>query len=408
MPIYTRSTAAICLALFVLSCSKQNSTSSTTPPNPPPVLSITQFSPQETEVDSLVTITGTGFSDTAGKNIVTFNDTVAVVQSATATQLVVVVPTGASTGKIMVVVNGQSATSAENFVVGDHWTLMKAYPGPTTDLTEYFFNAGSNFVVGLGNNNSGPWQDISWQYDPSTGVWTQQAPFPTGGLVVASFSISGEGYALDGYSSFWKYDTASNNWSQKDSFPMGVYLGLGMTGFSINGKGYLLVYGSNSVWQYDPVTNAWNQLGNFPWTLTSNAACFVIGNYAYVGTGNLNINTSSATDSFYQYDPSTNMWTQKGNFPGGARASATGFSIGNTGYLGTGLDINGHYLSDFWEYNPTSDTWTRKSNFGGGGRFAAAAFSGANQGYMGFGQGEDQISPYEVTSVFFDLWQYQP
>jgi hypothetical protein len=78
------------------------------------------------------------------------------------------------------------------------------------------------------------------------------------------------------------------------------------------------------------------------------------------------------------------------------------------GYLGTGLDINGHYLSDFWQYNPTPDSWTRKSDFGGGGRFAAAAISVANLGYMGFGQGEDQITPYEVTNVFFDLWQYQP
>jgi hypothetical protein len=407
---FTPSFAAICLALFVFACSKQNlSKSITTAPPPPPVLSITQFSPQETEVDSLVTITGANFSDTASNDIVTFNDTVAVVKSATSTQLVVVVPAGASTGKIGVKVDGQSATSAQNFIVGDHWTLMQAYPGSTTDLTDYYFNAGSNFIVGLGNNSSGGLQFTSWQFDPLTSVWTQKTPLPTmNGGVVASFSISGEGYTLDGNSSFWEYDTASSNWTQLDSFPTGWALAGGMTAFSINGKGYLLVYGSNSVWQYDPVTNAWNQLGNFPWTLTSNAACFVIGNYAYVGTGTLNINTSSATDSFYQYDPSTNTWTQKGNFPGGARASATGFTIGSFGYLGTGLDINGHFLSDFWQYNPTSDSWTRKSDFGGGGRFAAAAYSGASQGYMGFGQGADQITPYELTNVFFDLWQYQP
>jgi hypothetical protein len=124
MPHYTPSFAAICLALWAFSCSKHNST---TPSGTQPALSIIQFSPQETEVDSLVTITGTGFSDTASKDVVTFNDTITVVQSATSTQLLVVVPTGASTGKIMVVVDGQFATSAENFVVGDHWTLMNAY-----------------------------------------------------------------------------------------------------------------------------------------------------------------------------------------------------------------------------------------------------------------------------------------
>jgi N-acetylneuraminic acid mutarotase len=149
-------------------------------------------------------------------------------------------------------------------------------------------------------------------------------------------------------------------------------------------------------------------LGNYPGTANSFLGSFVIGNYAYVGTGDVDNSTNTANASFYQYDPSTDTWTQKGDFPGGPRNSATGFSIGNMGYLGTGLDINGHYLSDFWQYNPASDSWIRKSDFGGGGRFAAAAFSGANQGYMGFGQGADQITPYELTNVFFDLWQYQP
>jgi len=408
MPKYTP-TIAICLALFVFSCSKQNSSKSTitnAPPPPPPALSITQFSPQETEIDSLVTITGTGFSDTAAKDIVTFNDTVAVVQSATTTQLVVVVPKGASTGKIGVKADGQSGTSAQNFIVGDHWTLMKTYQGSTTDLTMFYFNARSDFFVGLGNNSSGGWQYISWQYNPLDSVWTQKTPIPTGGSVAASFSISGEGYVLDGYSAFWKYDTASAGWIQKDSFP--EYPGAGMTAFSINGKGYVGLGGSNNMWQYDPVADSWKQLGNFPGTANTLLATFVVGNYAYVGTGVVGLITNTAVASFYQYDPSTDTWTQKGDFPGGPRNSATGFSIGNMGYLGTGLDINGHYLSDFWQYNPTSDSWIRKSDFGGGGRFAAAAFSGTNQGYMGFGQGADQITPYELTNVFFDLWQYQP
>jgi hypothetical protein len=153
----------ICHPFFFFSCSKNDSPGSSTPPNTPPALSITQFSPEETEVDSLVTITRAGFSDTISKDVVTFNDTVAVVQSATATQLVVVVPKGAGTGKIMAAVNGQFATSAQNFVVGDHWTLMKAFPGSMTNSMEFYFNAGSGFLVEMGNNSSGQSQSNSWQ-----------------------------------------------------------------------------------------------------------------------------------------------------------------------------------------------------------------------------------------------------
>jgi N-acetylneuraminic acid mutarotase len=136
-----------------------------------------------------------------------------------------------------------------------------------------------------------------------------------------------------------------------------------MMPFSVNGKGYVgLGQSSNKIWQYDPVADAWKQMGNFPGTANTYTASFVVGNYAYVGTGDLNMATNTATASFYRYDPSTDTWTQKGDFPGGARNRATGFSIGNMGYLGTGLDIKGF----------------------------------------------NQISPYEATNVFFDLWQYQP
>ena len=84
------------------------------------------------------------------------------------------------------------------------------------------------------------------------------------------------------------------------------------------------------------------------------------------------------------------------------------FNAGSDLVVGLGNNSSGSWQYITWQYNPTSDSWVRKSDFGGGGRFAAAAYSGASQGYMGFGEGTDQITPYELTNVFFDLWQYQP
>jgi hypothetical protein len=43
-----------------------------------------------------------------------------------------------------------------------------------------------------------------------------------------------------------------------------------------------------------------------------------------------------------------------------------GFSIGNKGYLGTGLDHDyPSYKKDFWEYDPVANAWTQKADFGG-------------------------------------------
>ncbi len=66
---------------------------------------------------SSIVITGTNFSTTLANNIVTINGTTATVIAATATQLTVVVPAGATSGLIAVTVNGVTVTSTSSFTV---------------------------------------------------------------------------------------------------------------------------------------------------------------------------------------------------------------------------------------------------------------------------------------------------
>ena len=66
---------------------------------------------------SSITITGTNFSTTEENNTVTINGITAVVTAATATQLTVTVPSGATSGVIAVTVNGVTVTSTSSFVV---------------------------------------------------------------------------------------------------------------------------------------------------------------------------------------------------------------------------------------------------------------------------------------------------
>jgi YD repeat-containing protein len=82
-------------------------------------LAILTFSPGRGPVGTTVTISGTGFSSTPSQNTVSFNGTNATVQSATATQLVVNVPTGATTGPISVTTSAGTVTSNNSFTVGN-------------------------------------------------------------------------------------------------------------------------------------------------------------------------------------------------------------------------------------------------------------------------------------------------
>jgi large repetitive protein len=80
-------------------------------------LSILNFTPSQGGVGTSVTIQGQGFSATPSQNSVAFNGTLATVVSATTSTIVATVPNGASTGPITVTVNGQPATSENNFIV---------------------------------------------------------------------------------------------------------------------------------------------------------------------------------------------------------------------------------------------------------------------------------------------------
>ncbi|MDE0472361.1 MAG: trypsin-like peptidase domain-containing protein [Ekhidna sp.] len=86
----------------------------------PPAPTISDLTPQSGATGTQVTITGTNFSTTANENTVTFHDGIpATVTAATAAELIVIVPIGAATGKITVMVNGQSAVSGADFTVSE-------------------------------------------------------------------------------------------------------------------------------------------------------------------------------------------------------------------------------------------------------------------------------------------------
>jgi len=142
----------------------------------------------------------------------------------------------------------------------------------------------------------------------------------------------------------------------------------------------------------------WVQKASLPAAGRSTAVAFSIGNKGYLGTGYDGNPTGGNRKDFWEYDPSTDSWTQKADFGAGPRSFAVGFSIGNYGYIGTG---NGPCIScnDFWKYDPNLNSWTQIANFGGAGRDAAFSFSINGKGYVGTGgQG--------VTSPMQDLWEY--
>ncbi len=268
-------------------------------------------------------------------------------------------------------------------------------------------------------------------------TWTRKADFNgtvtgavTGRYQASGFSIGNKGYigtggtanAYDKSEDFFEYTPETNpqpgTWQQKaNSFKL-----RGTVGFSIGNKGYFGTGAptSNSIthafWEFDPKkgpSGTWTQKANFAGDPRDQATGFSIGNKGYIGTGAIESAALLVTNDFWEYDPVNNRWAKKADFGGAPRMWAVGFSIGNKGYIGTGRNNNSNInYNDFWEFDPEDlsngvdvygypmGKWTLQNAFAGGLRYGAVGFSIGCKGYIGTGS--------DGTALYNDFWEYDP
>ncbi len=244
-------------------------------------------------------------------------------------------------------------------------------------------------------------QAQSWQKVISPGLGSRDATvaFSIGNKIYSGGG--GEGGDLD----FYEYDPGSNKWTKKANIP-GVDTNRGFAAaFAINGKGYVGL-GSDHInapsvkhdlWEYDPATDSWTRKADFPAGNRDGIGVFVLGNIAYIAGGADSV--LNVYQEFYAYDPVADTWTAKADLPTGPNIFPSMFSIGNYGYLACGA---GNYeLTDLWRYDPVMDSWDQMTSFPGAARQAGIAYVLNGKGYVGLGQ-------TQYTSVFNDIYSYDP
>ena len=129
-----------------------NITSSIT--TPITTLSIGGTSLSSGSAGTQVTIYGSGFSATAGSDVVTIDGVAATVDSATATQLVITIPPGAVTDPIVITTGGNSVASSTSFTISGNSSapvitgLSPTLGAPGAALTI----TGTGFDPASGNN----------------------------------------------------------------------------------------------------------------------------------------------------------------------------------------------------------------------------------------------------------------
>jgi N-acetylneuraminic acid mutarotase len=341
--------------------------------------------------------------------------------------------------------------------------IQKADFGGIGRYGAFAFTVGNKAYVGggayeLGGDAADVFEKDFWEYDPSLNIWTQKADFAfttqsgrAGVLFATGFAIGNRGYVGLGVHvgivpdrpdydfSFFEYNPTDNQWVKKSSYGIAYpdeFSGISFAtrrgrayaiGFSIGNKGYMglgylldrqsgvinVAY-FKGIREYDPLTDSWTRKANFPGVGLKNAFVFTVGNKAYVGTGESENPADSSritTNQFWEFNPIVNTWTQKADFGGGIRTNAIAFSIGNKGFVGSGNSSlnkdNEIYLSDFWEYDVATDMWQQKKNLPSPRRSEAIGFALNGKGYLGLGLGKTNNTSNSIV-ILNDFWQYEP
>lgn len=275
------------------------------------------------------------------------------------------------------------------------------------------FAIGNRGYMGLGEDTADVERNDFWEYDPGSDSWMQKASLPAVGRRDAvGFAIGNKGYVGTGIDAaesafgnnlddWWEYNPVTNMWTQKQNCPSGAAWGgiYFATGFTANGMGYVLCgklgnssY-SNQLWQYNPTSNTWLQKTNFPGGTRYSMSAFVVNGRCFAGLGT---DENILQNDWWEYIPSSNTWVQKASLPGSGRFAAMGFAIGTKGYVVCGSD--GGYQDDLWQYDVTSDSWWVKAPFDTP-RRSVAGFVISNAAYVGTGKAN--------SGSRRDFWQYE-
>lgn len=368
---------------------------------------ITDFFPKYGPIGSSITIEGENFAPSNSDNIVKFGNVVVDIDTVTENKIVVTIPEIAKSEKVQISIEtaGMTAISLESFDLWYPWKRMKDFT--EGDFNSICFSIQDKAYIGSITDNK------LWEYNPNDESIVKKADFPKSITAVPKcFVLNNRGYVIfsdkyDTISELWEYVPTEDSWTRKADFP-GISRDDAVA-FSISDKGYFGTGSGfdefrhltclNDFWEYNPSTDSWTQKADFPYARAM-ATGFSVGNYGYLGLGMHN------GDWFYdlnKYDPENNTWTYIGDYPGNGYIHLNGFAINNKYYLGLGGRSTSYSYSDWWQLDAGDNSWTKMHSCPVAMK-TSIGFSLNNKGYIGIGW-SDYLDP-DVSRKF--IYEFDP
>lgn len=198
----------------------------------------------------------------------------------------------------------------------------------------------------------------------------------------------------------WKLNQNDLSWEQS-TLPFSMK----SIGAAVTNKNKIYVYtaeSDNSFWEFDPLSQQWSQLAAYPGARRDYPTHFSINDNIYIGMGaDFEPYRSVPYGDFYKYSPATNTWTQIADFTYKnyfMRTETSTFTINNIAYVGNGATNTG--MVDYWSYHPNTNEWIRIADFNDARRYTGS-FDLNGFGYV---TGGTPIGGSDRN----DCWRYDP
>lgn len=236
--------------------------------------------------------------------------------------------------------------------------------------------------------------DVSTPNEKPTGsvcfppAWTTGPDMPTTGvrMVGVYFPANGNFYAVGGRSMDgagndlthpFEYDPSANSWAVKSAtYPDNQVSNMACGVLNAGGIDYIYCVGGSAggqttatdrVFRYNPVSDTIESIAS-PWPgdsdeITLPGGFAVFNNKLYI-LGGFQINTAM-TNTIWEFDPATNIWSQKAATLPVARGYIPTVTYFNFIYTAGGSDWNGTTLvdtGDSFKYDPVADSITTVSS----------------------------------------------
>jgi len=212
-----------------------------------------------------------------------------------------------------------------------------------------------------------------------------------------SFTIANSAYIINPNSSTgWKFDSSNKTWQ---SFNLPQNAGRYPKAFTISNKGYALL--ENGFYEYDPSSNAWAQKSDFPDNIIRDDYTFTMS-FDQVGF----IGFCYKNQKLWSYNPNKDTWIRKADFPEDFTKTtypvwgSFSFTIENSGYLG--VSQSAFAINTFWKYDVATDSWESKTPLPSDayGSYACMVIDGV--AYVGLGSNFEWGDGY----VSDEIWKY--